>query len=244
MKTKLAGAIALTLALGGCAWSGPSGTGAASLRSVETTGRLTGRVRIMKGKRYKPSHHDAVVYLEGVPEKLPSTRNEVAEIRQVDRAFLPEVTVVLKGSTIAFPNDDHEFHNVYSLSPGCAERSRKDGFDLGEYNSGTSKSVKCRRAGDVEVYCNLHPRMAAKVLVVDTTFWARADHEGEFDIANIPEGTYTYVAWQPWGEPKTGKITIVAGESAEIDVTLKEGRKPRPVRCADGSVRGAYGCKG
>jgi plastocyanin len=246
MKFPLAIAIPLALVpvLGGCSWFGPSGTGVAYVRASQTTGHLTGRVRIMKGKRYKTSHRDAVVYLEGVPEKLPSTKNRVAEIRQVDRTFVPEVTVVLKGTTIAFPNDDREFHNVYSLSPGCTERSRNDGFDLGEYNSGTSKSVRCRRAGDVEVYCNLHPTMAAKVLVLDTTFWARADHNGDFDIAGIPAGTYRYVAWQPWGEAKTGKITIVPGESAEIDVTLKEGRKPRPARCADGSVRGAYGCKG
>jgi plastocyanin len=242
MKLALALSLPFALALGGCALSGsmaPSGSAAASRHEA---GSLTGRVRIMKGRRYKTSHDDAVVYLVGVPEKVRGGRHKVAEIRQVDKSFVPDVSVVQKGTTIAFPNDDREFHNVYSLSPACSDGSGS-GFDLGEYKSGTSKSVRCSRAGEVAVFCNIHPEMAAKVLVVETRFYARADNDGVFQIKNVPPGTYTYVAWQPWGKSHTGKITIPSGEAAEIDVTLKEGRKPQPSYCADGSLRGAYGCK-
>jgi hypothetical protein len=151
--------------------------------------------------------------------------------------------VVQKGTTIAFPNDDRDYHNVYSLSPACSDGSSGGGFDLGEYKSGTSESVRCRRAGEVAVFCNIHPEMVAKVLVVETRYYARVDASGTFRIRNVPPGTYTYVAWQPWGKSHTGKVTIAPGETAEIDVTLKEGRKPQPSYCADGSLRGAYGCK-
>lgn len=219
---------------GGCAaMTAPHG---ASAMSVVESGAVAGRVRIMKGRRFKTSHADAVVYLVGVAEKLPSTRNAVTEIRQIDRRFVPDVVVVLKGTTIAFPNDDRDYHNVYSLSPACE-------FDLGQYKSGTSESVKCRKPGDVAVYCNLHDDMAAKILVLETQYYARANREGEFRIDGVPPGTYTFVAWQPWGKPATGKVRVAGGDVAEIDVTLKEGRKPQPSYCADGSLRGSYGCK-
>ena len=243
MKLTFTLSIALVTALGGCAWTARTTTGGPESAARDSTGTVSGRVRIMKGRRYKSSHADAVVYLVGVPEKRQSARREVAEIRQVDTTFVPEVAVVKTGATIAFPNDDREFHNVYSLSPACSDGSGS-GFDLGEYKSGTSESVRCNRAGEVAVFCNIHPEMAAKVLVVDTKYYARADKDGRFRIRNVPPGTYTYVAWQPWGKAHKGKVTITAGELAEIDVTLKEGRKPQPSYCADGSLRGAYGCKG
>ena len=66
----------------------------------------------------------------------------------------------MKGTTIDFPNEDKIFHNVFSVS-------RPARFDLGLYKSGTAKSVEMKRAGIVDVYCNIHPEMIAKVKVLD-----------------------------------------------------------------------------
>ena len=60
---------------------------------------------------------DAVVYalaLSGAPDSRP--RKTVA-IEQVDREFVPYVSVVQAGTIVTFPNRDPILHHVYSFSP-------------------------------------------------------------------------------------------------------------------------------
>src|SRR5688500_12566095 len=99
MSQSLSTLLCLAIACVGsaCALTGATtDAGSASSADVQT-GSLTGRVRIKKGRYFKASHAGAVVYLEGVPEKRRSTSSRVVEIRQIDKTFVPEVTVILKG---------------------------------------------------------------------------------------------------------------------------------------------------
>src|SRR5262245_5429161 len=62
-----------------------------------------------------PEIQNVVVYLKDPPfrEHLAPMRKE---IRQVNETFSPRVVAVTRGSTVAFPNSDPFFHNVFSLS--------------------------------------------------------------------------------------------------------------------------------
>ena len=84
------------------------------------------------------------------------------------------------------PTDDKIFHNVFSLS-------RTARFDLGLYKSGESKAVKMKRVGEVDVYCNIHPEMVSKILVLDTRYYAVTDRNGRFSIDGVPPGEYGVV---------------------------------------------------
>ena len=59
------------------------------------------------------------------------------------------------------------------------------------------KSVEMKRAGTVDVYCNIHPDMIAKVKILDNGFYTITDATGAFDIEGVPAGEYPIVAWLP-----------------------------------------------
>ena len=126
-----------------------------------------------------------VVYLEG---NLPVPAPASAEIDQAKRRFKPEVVAIPAGSTVAFPNSDPVFHNVFSLSKSKA-------FDLGNYPKGQSRSVQFDKPGIVFVHCHLHPNMNAAIVVTPNRFYAKPDPTGHFELTGVPPGRYTAVAW-------------------------------------------------
>ena len=177
--------------------------------------------------------HGVLVYLEGVPGPDAEPPAAHARILQKDLTFSPDVSIMIKGTTVDFPNDDKVFHNVFSLS----EPAR---FDLGLYKSGDSKSVQFNRPGVVDIYCNIHPQMAAKVKVLDTRYFAISTETGAFFIPNVPSGTYPIVAWQPYGEPARGTITVGAGQTTNVTLALPPPEaKGRHLR-KDGTPYGRY----
>ena len=55
-------------------------------------------------------------------------------MRQEHDTFIPHVLPILKGTTVAFPNADNYYHNVFSVVAG--ER-----FDLGRYGEGSARQA-------------------------------------------------------------------------------------------------------
>ena len=199
---------------------------------ADASGVVAGKVTLTNADgEPKGDMSGVVVYLEGVPGDAPAPKNN--EIRQKDLTFIPDRMVVVKGSAVEFPNDDKVFHNVFSLSK--AKR-----FDLGLYKSGTSKGVTFNKAGIIDVYCNIHPQMAAKILVVDNKHYAVTAADGSFKIQNVPPGTYPAVAWQPYGNVWRGEVTVQPGKAATLSATLVAGAKPQYHTRKDGTPYGRY----
>lgn len=203
----------------------------AETRSAANLGAVEGKIRITKGGKAKSDHSNVVVYLQGIP--LGTVVEKKHAIRQKDLQFAPRVSVVVKGTTIDFPNEDKVFHNVFSLSSSAR-------FDLGLYRSGSSKSVQFKREGVVDVFCNIHPEMSSRVLVVPTTFFATTDASGKFRIDNVPEGTYPIVVWQAYGEEKRGQVKIEAGKAATVTFDVAESDRPKQHLRKDGTPYGRY----
>lgn len=151
---------------------------------------------------------DAVVWLESA---MPAPKAEPARVvlDQRNLMFSPHVLAVRVGTTVELPNNDLVFHNVFSFHDGKK-------FDLGLYPVGTSKRLTFDRPGLSRLFCNIHPAMAAYILVLDTPYFAVSDKQGGFSIRSVPPGTYTYRGWRPGGEIVTGVVTVGAGMALDV----------------------------
>lgn len=194
-------------------------------------GTVTGSVSITKDGSLKANRAGVAVYIENVPGPLPEPVRR--EIRQKNLTFTPGVMVIVKGTTVEFPNDDKVFHNVFSVSKAAR-------FDLGLYKSGTTKGVTFKQAGVIDVYCNIHPQMIAKIKVLDTGYYAVTGADGSFRIKNVPPGSYPLVAWQANGEEYRGEVKVTAGGSSQVSVSLVEGKPPKTHLRKDGTPYGRY----
>jgi hypothetical protein len=114
----------------------------------------------------------------------------MASVVQRNRQFFPRVTAVPVGSTVRFYNRDNVYHNVFSVSP--AKR-----FDLGKYPPNAINQITFTRPGVVNLFCDIHPSMAAWVIVVPTRLFVRPAADGSFALPRLPSGVYTLLAWHP-----------------------------------------------
>src|SRR5580692_6045155 len=169
-------------------------------------GTIEGKVTVTGG-----SVDDVYVYVENV--RMPVTHHKVVEIKQEGRQFSPRVAVVQTGTSLVFPNMDSVYHNVFSNSP-------RNSFDLGTYQAGEkARSVTVTGPGVVEIFCNIHQKMSAKVLVVPSVLYAKVQPDGTFRIENVPPGVRRLVAWSPETKAESQRVAV-NGPTTEVSFTL------------------------
>jgi len=140
-----------------------------------------------------------VVYVESVPgSSFPAGH---AKMSQKGARFAPALLPVVAGSTVDMTNDDWVAHSVFS-------KSEAKPFDLGLYSPGTAKSVAVGQAGAVEVFCSIHPRMNAVILVLQNPYFAKPNPDGSFAIENVPPGTYSLKVRSLDGEVASREVTV------------------------------------
>ncbi len=151
---------------------------------------------------------NAVVWLDAPNLPAPPQTAKVV-LDQRNLAFSPHVLAIRTGTVVDFPNSDRVFHNVFSFRDGKR-------FDLGLYPVGTLRHVLFDHVGLSRIFCNIHPNMAAYVMVVDSPYFAVSDEEGALTIPAVAPGRYTYHAWRPGSEQLTG--TWNAGDGTPLTV--------------------------
>lgn len=193
-------------------------------RAAPPGGTVTGRVVIVKDGKPVAADQPAYVYLTAVPppRRAAHPGDKVTErITQRAEQFEPQILVVPVGATVIFPNDDYKEHNVFSPTA-------EDQFDLGRYNHGSGKRHKFDDVAEIDVYCDIHKAMWAKVKVVDSAWIARVT-DGGFTLTDVPPGSYKVVGWLPDNrEVKSDPITVTAGATTRLaDPLHLQAGKPR-----------------
>jgi plastocyanin len=157
----------------------------------------------------------SVVYLDSAPRgAFEPVETPRAVMDQRGERFIPHVLAITTGTIVDFPNSDHIYHNVFSLS-----KTRQ--FDLGRYAAGHSKPVRFDRPGVVRVFCDIHSHMNAFILVFSHPFFSLTDNDGRYRIDNVPPGTYNLVAWDEGLSSEPRPVTVPDGGVAELDFTLR-----------------------
>jgi len=165
-------------------------------------GSLTGTVQI-DGKPLAGAY--SLVTLEPVSGKWKARTAKRHVMEQRGREFNPRIMAISVGSTVAFPNFDNVFHNVFSSSPQAA-------FDLGIYKAGEAREFKFEKEGIIRLGCNLHANMSAYLVVVSQPAYVVTDDKGAFKFNRLAPGKYKLKAWSEKSKaPITQEITIKTG---------------------------------
>jgi len=174
---------------------------------------VTGRVSV-------PWSADAISLVAVIPNDVrvaPAKPEPVLD--QMELTFVPRLLPVTLGTVVRFRNSDALLHNVFSSS------SRVSAFDLGTYPRGEERTVRFDRPGVSVVLCNVHPQMAAFVLVIETPFWVLTDDRGDYRIDGLPAGPAMLRFWTETGEPVEQWIEIEADAETRIDFTFPRRRR-------------------
>jgi plastocyanin len=183
-------------------------------RATPAGGTVIGRLVIVKdGKPITvPDDQPAYVYLVELHPSRRKTRpgdDVTRRITQRAERFEPQIMVVPVGATVVFPNDDLKEHNVFSPTA-------EDQFDLGRYDHGPGKNHKFDDAAEIDVYCDIHKAMWAKVKVVDSA-WIAPVKGGVFTLIDVPPGAYKAVGWmRDSREVKSDPFTVTAGATTTL----------------------------
>jgi plastocyanin len=190
---------------------------------AETTGGAAGNYDSRKYKFVQrvdySAMQDFVVSIEGtVGTNSVLASNVVAvttsRVAQKAATFSPHVLPVLVGTTVAWPNRDDIYHNVFSDS-----EAKK--FDLGLYKGDPpEKRVTFDRAGRVDVFCSIHENMHCIVLVMPNPYFAVTDASGHYSITNVPPGTYKLKGWHERLPAAEQEIIVPANGVVQADLTL------------------------
>lgn len=188
--------------------------GASAVRA-QGTASVSGQVVILE--RPGETTEDlanVVVFLEPMNATSRSTLSRVNTVMALDkRQFSPRVRVVTEGSRIEFPNQDPFNHNVFSKVNG--------GFDTQTYGRGKMKDHVFNVPGVYPLFCNVHPRMTAFVIALNTPHYAQARADGRFTLDSVVPGQYKLHIWHDRATELVEDIQVtlrgVRGMRKELD---------------------------
>ncbi len=155
--------------------------------SVEVTG--------LRPHHKSPGNGEVVVWLAplaGTAATSASTQPASTHkfiLLQKNKTFEPHVLVIPAGSQVEFPNKDPFFHNVFSLFEGKR-------FDLGLYESGSTRSLRFERPGISYLFCNIHSEMSAIIIALNTPYYGISNRAGEITVPDVPAGRYMLHVWR------------------------------------------------
>jgi len=182
---------------------------------------LHAKIELTKGGHRLKNASQAVVWLTplGVNVDLPKQAS-IPQLVQKNKSLQPSVVVIPAGGKVEFPNHDPFFHNVFSLFEGKR-------FDLGLYESGSTRFVQFDKPGVSFIFCNIHAEMSAVVIALTTPYYAISDARGDITIPDVPPGRYQLQMFHSGVAPDSlralsREITVSEGQTNLGSFTLSE----------------------
>jgi hypothetical protein len=185
-------------------------------------GSFRGKVNILHPSSGVSGSSDVVVWLTPRGSNSTVSPGPTPRLLQKNKQFLPHVVAITVGTQVDFPNEDHFFHDVFSIYRGKP-------FDLGLYESGTTRKVRFSQPGVSYIFCNIHPEMSAVVVALTTPYFAVTARDGSFQINHVPIASYQLEIW--YEHSSESELT-----SASRNVDIKGGDNEIPTVSLHSSV--------
>ena len=132
--------------------------------------------------------------------------------------YAPHVFGVQVGQNIQFTNSDPTAHNVHALPTVNRE------FNFGQPIQ-NQKDVRSFTKPEVMVRfkCDMHNWMSAYAGVLEHPHFAVTRPDGEFELRNLPAGSYTVEAWHEKLGTQIQNVTLTDNEKKQLTFAFKTG---------------------
>ncbi len=160
---------------------------------------------------------DVFVYVKkGLEGKTFPTPTQKVVIDQKGCMYHPHVFGMMTKQPLEVINSDPTLHNIHALPKNSSQ------FNIAQ----PIKDMKITKTFDnpevmVKIKCEVHNWMAAYVGVLPHPFFSVTNDKGEFEIKNLPPGTYEIEAWHEKFGTQTMNVTVGASDTKTADFTYQ-----------------------
>lgn len=160
----------------------------------------------------------AVISLEGVakgkplvPETLPLT------IENHTCRFSPRVNASVVGSVLEIFNTDPILHNTH-----LRQGNRLGPTVINVAQPAGTKVIRkpMREVGFLDVRCDAHTFMKASIHVFEHPYFSVTDRAGQFELTQVPPGTYRLRIWHEMLGSREKAITVPPTGPISVDLEL------------------------
>ena len=152
---------------------------------------------------------------EGLEGKSIPTPAEPVTFDQKGCHYTPHVFGIRVNQPLEVVNSDATLHNVHGMPTQSKE------FNLGMPIQGMKLTRKFDKPEImVKFKCDVHPWMNAYVGVLSHPFFSVTGEQGNFEIKDLPAGTYTVEAWHEKYGTQTQQITVDETGTQTLDFTF------------------------
>ncbi|MDH5762630.1 MAG: tetratricopeptide repeat protein [Nitrospinota bacterium] len=163
---------------------------------------------------------DTIIAIQGVKKGKPFTRK--MQTLELKRCHSDKYVIGIKnGENILIENTDPIKHEIATYEIYGPHRNQISNKSVLANNSQVRSAFIKPGAPEFILKCNLHPFLQTRGYIIDNPYYVVSDEEGNFNIENIPPGTYEVTAWHPFIPVLKEIITIEDGKTAQLNFTFK-----------------------
>ncbi len=156
------------------------------------------------------------VFLKGIEKGKPNPTGSIT-LTNNHCMFDPRVQGASLGEQIKITSNDPILHNTH---PQVAATNATL-YNIALPYKGFSVVKPLPTVPElIKVKCDVHEWMAAWIWEFEHPYYATTDENGHFQIADVPPGTYTIVAWHEVMGQKESPVTVVPGKPVTVDFSL------------------------
>ncbi|MDO9183342.1 MAG: urate hydroxylase PuuD [Bacteriovorax sp.] len=142
------------------------------------------------------------------------------ELDQRGCLYSPRVIATRVGQKVDFINSDNLFHNIRSVT----QNNKSFNIPMPKKDQRVTM-VFDKPEIFLQSKCSVHPWMGAYIAVVDHPFFSVTNDKGEFNITNLPPGSYTLEIWHEVFGTQTKELTIKNNDKLNLNFSFKSGGK-------------------
>lgn len=160
---------------------------------------------------------NVVVYVsDGLTSHSFQPPAQPAVLEQKGCQYKPHVLALQAGQKLDVVNSDETTHNIHPSPNNNRE------WNMTQPHGMPLQQTFAREEIAIPVKCNVHPWMKGYIAVFKHPYFAVTDKNGNFEIKDLPPGTYTITAWQEKSQAQSQKVTIGTGDTKTLDFTFKQ----------------------